>query len=113
MTDTQQTERGRTVPRQRHTPVDLDGAGRRGRSAVVVALAAGVIGLGLGWAGSGLVNGGPQGEGTEQPGLADVEAARWEAQADHFEQLWGHRLYERAQQGDGDMAECLAAVREP
>jgi hypothetical protein len=80
---------------------------------VVVAVATGVLGLGLGWAGAGLIGAGSPGEGTAQPGLADVEAARWEAQADYFEQLWGHRLYELAQQGDQVMGECLAAVREP
>jgi hypothetical protein len=113
MTDTQQSRRGTTVPRQRHIPADMDGGARRGPSGAVVALAAGVIGLGLGWAGAGLLGGGPPGEGTDQPGLADVEAARWEAQSDYFEQLWGHRLYERAQQGDPAMGECLASVREP
>ena len=113
MTETQQTQRDVSVPRRSHPSPDANGAAGRGRPGIVVALAAGVIGLGLGWAGSGLLGGGEPGEATEQPEPADVEAARWEAQADHFEQRWGHRLYERAQQGDQAMDECLAAVREP
>ena len=113
MTDTQRTRATGTIPQQRGTASQTPRAPRPRRTGLGLAgAAAALAGVGLGWGGAVLVGGTAATPEVEPPGITEVEAARWQAQADYFEQLWGHRLYERAQQGDPAMADCLTAVRE-
>ena len=114
MTDTQRTLATGTIPQQRDTASQTPRAPRPRRTRLGLAVAAAALaGVGLGWGGAVLVGGTAATPDVEPPGITEVEAARWQAQVDYFEQLWGHRLYERAQQGDQAMGECLASVREP